>query len=63
MRALLVVVNSPGFNLAPRVGQVSEDVGVEALIAQACIKRLDVAVVYGLAGSNEVQLDAVCECP
>jgi hypothetical protein len=58
VRSLFVVVNfvvnSPSFDPAPCVSQRGEDIGVEALVTQACIKRLDEAIVYRLARPNEI---------
>jgi hypothetical protein len=45
-----IVVDAPGFDTTLRIGQIGELGGVEQLITELPVERLDVAVIRGLAG-------------
>jgi hypothetical protein len=49
-----VVIDSPRFDLAPRVVDRQELMSVEALVAQLAVERLDEPVFRRLSGSDEV---------
>jgi hypothetical protein len=51
MRALRVVVASPGFDDDPRFCAAVEDFPVEQLVAKLRVEALAVAVSHGLPGS------------
>ena len=53
MRALGVVVDPPGFNRSPGAGQVSEQVLVEAFVAEPAVEAFDEPVLLRLAGAME----------
>jgi hypothetical protein len=53
-----VVVDPPRLDLAPRVFDRQELVGVQALVAQLAVERLDESVFRRLSGSDEVERDA-----
>jgi hypothetical protein len=55
---LLVVVEAPGFDLLPRVLERNELMYVQALVAQAPVEGLDVGILHGFAGVDEVERDA-----
>ena len=56
MRPDLVVVVSPGFDLGSGVVETDEPVVVQALVAKLAAEALDVAVLDGLPGADEVDL-------
>jgi hypothetical protein len=58
MRSALIVVFAPGFNLAPRVGQVLKPVCIQTLVAKAAVEAFDETVLRRLAGLNVDQPDA-----
>jgi Resolvase, N terminal domain len=60
--ASVVVFVLPVADHDPGVGQTSEDVDVQAFVADATVERLDVAVAPGLAGRDEVQAYSLI-CP
>src|SRR5438552_3023637 len=53
-----IVIDSPGFDLRPRIFERQELVDVQTLVAQSPVKTLDVAVFRGFSGSDEVELYA-----
>ncbi len=54
----LIVDRAPRLNLAPRVAEGQEPVGVQALLAQSSIERFHEGVIGGLAGPTEDEDDA-----
>ena len=52
MRAVGIVVGSPGFNDPPDRGQAGKDVLIEALITQPADQTLGECVLHRLAGRN-----------
>ena len=60
---MAVVVEPPCGDLGPGVVQAFEDLGVEALVAEAALEGLHEAVFRGLAGPDEVELHAPLEGP
>ena len=58
MRPAGVLVGSPLFNDATRGGEPSEEVLVEALVAEAAVQALDEAVLRRLSRRNVVPFDA-----
>lgn len=63
MGPVVVVIVSPGRDDPLGVGEAQEPVLVEALVPEAPVKALDLAVLHGTAGINEVQVHAVFERP
>jgi hypothetical protein len=63
VRPDLVVVFSPELDVLLRVGKVHKPVLIEALVPQPAVEALDVAVLRGLGGANEVQRNPVLERP
>ncbi len=61
MRALGVVLDTPGFDRRLRVRQRQEPVFVQALIAQSSIETFHVGVLVRLAGSDEREVHAVAK--
>src|SRR5262249_35302262 len=55
---ILVVVESPGFDLLPSVGQRGELLDVQAFVAQTTVEAFDECVFHGLPGVNEIELYA-----
>jgi hypothetical protein len=51
----MVVIHPPRFDLAPRVLDRQELIGVQTFVAQLAIEGLDEAVFYGLPGPDEVE--------
>jgi hypothetical protein len=58
VRAVLTVIDAPRFDLGPRIVDGGELMHVQALIAEAAVKRFDERVIYGFAGPSEIELDA-----
>jgi hypothetical protein len=58
VRAALIVVDAPGFDLRLRIGDRRELVHVQALIAEPSVERLDEGVFHWFAWSNEIALHA-----
>lgn len=58
VRPKLVVIDPPRLDLAPRVVDGQELIGVQTFVAQFSVERLDIAVIYRLSGSNEIQRNA-----
>src|ERR1044071_727294 len=63
MRALLIVVGSPGGDLGASVGEIKEQGLVEKFVAHPAIEAFDEAVLHRLSGRNEVPLDAMVAAP
>ena len=63
MRAVGIVVGSPGFDDPPDRGQAGKDVLIEALITQPADQTLDECVLHRLAGRNVVPADAAILLP
>lgn len=63
MRSDGVVVVSPQGQLSAGIGQAVEDLLVQAIVAQAAIEGLDVAVLLRLARVDVVPFDAVLVGP
>jgi hypothetical protein len=63
MRPMMVVIHPPRFDLAPRVLDRQELIGVQTLIAQLAVEGLDEAVFYRLPGPNEIQQHTPSVCP
>src|SRR5687767_7170720 len=68
VRAALIVIDSPGFDLRLRICDRRELVDVQTLVTEPPVERLDEGVFHGLSGANEVELHAalirpVLECP
>jgi hypothetical protein len=59
----MIVVAPPEIKLPSRVGQVEEDLHVQALIPQLALEALDVPVLNGLARPDEVRVYAVPVSP
>ena len=55
MRAFLIVLDAPLFDLAARIGERNEDVFIQAFLAQARIEAFDVRVLNRLARFDELQ--------
>jgi len=55
MRALLVVILSPLFDLSSGVVQTCEPIGVKAFIAQPAVEAFHVRILHGLARLNKLQ--------
>src|SRR6476619_2156403 len=58
VRAALIVIDSPGFDLCLRVRDRGELVHVQTLVAQPSVERLDEGVFHRFARPNEIELDA-----
>jgi hypothetical protein len=58
-----VVVPAPSPDLLPGIGEIREDLDVQALVPKAPLKRFDEATFAGFAGGGEVELDALGERP
>jgi hypothetical protein len=52
---VLIVVAPPPPDLAPGVVEVFEDLGTEALVAEAPLEGFDEAIFGGFAGCREVE--------
>ncbi len=63
MRALAIVLFTPGFYLAPRVVERDEDLLVETLLAQPALERFHEGVLNRLARLDELQPHAGSICP
>ena len=63
MRPDVVEVVTPKGQLAAGVGQVVEDLVIQAFVAQAAIEGLDVAVLLRLARVDVMPFDAVLVSP
>ena len=63
MRADLVVVLSPALRPLTSVVDVEERVGVEQLVVDAAVERLDLSVLGGPARLNELQIDRLGRGP
>lgn len=63
MRPDRVVVDAPGLDDPPSLGECREDVLVEAFVAHPAIEALDDAVLHGLSGRDVVPLDALLGRP
>jgi hypothetical protein len=48
---VFIVVTTPAFEFFPRIGEVKEDLAVQAFIAQLAVERFAVSVSHGLPGS------------
>ena len=55
MRSEMVVIHPPRFNLAPRVLDRQELIGVQTFISELPVEGFDEAVFYGLPGPDEIQ--------
>ena len=55
----MVLVVVPEGQLATGIGQAVEDLFVEALVAQAAVERLDIAILLGLSWVDVVPFDTV----
>ena len=63
VRAALIVIDSPGFDLCLRICDRRELVDVQTLIAQPAVKGFDERVFHGFPGADEIELDAAREGP
>jgi hypothetical protein len=61
MRTVLIVIDPPRLDLGMRILDRQELMDVEALVAQAPVKRLDVRIIHGFAGPREIELHATLE--
>src|SRR5215472_1202106 len=57
VRALLIVVDPPCFDLAPGIGQILKPVRIQALVAEPAIETLDETVLHWLAGLDVYEPD------
>ena len=55
MGAFPIVLDSPRFDLAPRIVERDENVFIQEFLAQPCIEALDVRVLNRLARFDELQ--------
>src|ERR1700683_2518116 len=55
MRALLIVILPPGFDLPPRIPQTGEPVRVQAFIALSPVETFHIGILYRLSRLNELQ--------
>lgn len=58
MRSALIVIDAPGFDLGFRVVDRGELMGIQALVPQASVERLDEGICRGFPGPNEIGLTA-----
>ena len=63
MRASLVVVLSPTLSPSTSFLDVEERVGIEQLVADAAVERLDVGILSRTSGLNELQFDRPGRAP
>src|SRR5579864_7707470 len=63
MWTLLVVIDSPAFDLSLSIGHACEPVGIQAFIPQPAVKAFHIGVLYRLTWLNEVQPDAAFFAP
>lgn len=63
VRPEMIVIDPPAFDLLPSVLERQEPVGIEALVPEAAVERLDERVVGRLAGTGVVHGHAVVVSP
>ena len=63
LRSVGVVVGPPFFDDVACLGEVGEQMLVEALVAQAAVEALDEAVLHRFARCDVVPFDAACLLP
>lgn len=63
MRAEVIVIVSPAFDLAASVLKRQEPVRIEAFVAEAAVERLDERIVGRFSGAREVHHDTVLVSP
>ena len=63
MQAFCVVVDPPVFDGSACLADAGEPVLVQALIPETAIEALDVGVLCGFTGIDEIQLNAVVISP
>src|SRR5438046_10548187 len=63
MRAAIVVVVTPSAKRLARMGEATEDLFIEKLIAQAPIETFDEGILRGLAGCDVMPVDGVIVLP
>src|SRR3989442_4151878 len=63
MRPFFVILLSPGLHASPRLRERGEPRGVQQLLPEPGVERLDISVVGGRRRPREVQLDLVEEGP
>jgi hypothetical protein len=59
MRPLGVVIDPPGFDPVPCIGEGEEPAGVKTLGSDAGVEGLDEGIIRGRSWPGEVKLDAV----
>jgi hypothetical protein len=63
MRPVLIVIDSPRFNLLSGIVERHKDIRVQTLISKPAVETLNHRILLGCARPNEVQLDAMVVCP
>jgi hypothetical protein len=63
MRPVLIVIDSPCFNLLSGIVERHKDMRVHTLIAKPSIETLNHRILHGFSGLDEVQLDAMIVRP
>ena len=63
MRPVLIVIDSPRFNLLPGVGERDKGIRVQAFISKPSVETLNHRILHECAGPDEVQLDAMVVYP
>ena len=58
MRSVMVVIHPPRFDLAPRIVNRQELIGVQTFIAQLPVEGLVAAIFYGLAARELMEVEA-----
>ena len=58
-----VVIDAPGFDDPASLGEIGEQMFVEAFVAQPTVERFDEAVLSRLAGRDVVPFDALVLLP
>src|SRR5215469_5898077 len=63
MRPMLIVIDSPGFNLLSRIVQGDKHLRVQTLVAKSAVETLNHRMLHGFAGPHEIQLDVMRVSP
>ena len=63
MRPVLIVIDSPRFNLLSGIVERYEDISLQTLIAKPSIETLNHRILHGFAGIDKVKLDAMVVGP
>ncbi len=63
MRPVLIVIDSPGFNLLSGIVQRDEHLRVQTLVSKSAVDTLDHRILHGFTRSDEIELDPMFVCP